>query len=106
MTPKQLFSLLSDATRARLIVLIAKKGELCVCDLTQITEESQPKISRHLALMRTGGLVADLRRGQWVYYRLHSDLEPWAIRLIEQIANELVAMEPHRSDLKAVKGCC
>ncbi|MCY1389432.1 Arsenic resistance transcriptional regulator ArsR2 [compost metagenome] len=76
-TPIAVFKALADETRARLMLLIAREGELCVCELTCALDESQPKISRHLAQLRTGGLLADRRQGQWVYYRLHPDLPAW-----------------------------
>jgi ArsR family transcriptional regulator len=47
-------------------------------------ELSQPKISRHLALLREAELLETERRGQWVFYRLSSQLESWAIAIIEQ----------------------
>lgn len=82
MTPTELFKALADETRTRISLLIAREGELCVCELTCALAESQPKISRHLALLRGSGLLADRRRGQWVYYRLHPDLPAWAQQAI------------------------
>ncbi|MBD2839800.1 metalloregulator ArsR/SmtB family transcription factor [Pseudomonas sp. JM0905a] len=77
LTPTSVFKALADETRARLMLLIAREGELCVCELTCALNESQPKISRHLAQLRTCGLLADRRQGQWVHYRLHPDLPGW-----------------------------
>ena len=34
------------------------------------TNEPQPKVSRHMALLREAGLVIDRREGKWIYYRL------------------------------------
>ncbi len=45
---------------------------------------SQPKISRHLALLKNAGLLLDWRKGQWVYYRLHPDLEEWKVKVLTQ----------------------
>ena len=55
MNPEQLFGLLADPTRLRSLALIQSEGEVCVCELTFALEESQPKISRHLASMRDAG---------------------------------------------------
>ncbi|MCO6057819.1 metalloregulator ArsR/SmtB family transcription factor [Pseudomonas sp. MOB-449] len=77
LTPVTVFKCLADETRARLMLLITREEELCVCELTCALDESQPKVSRHLAQLRTGGLLADRRQGQWVYYRLHPDLPNW-----------------------------
>ena len=86
MTPAELFKALADETRARISLLIAREGELCVCELTCALAQSQPKISRHLALLRSSGLLADRRQGQWVYYRLHPRLPQWALQLVQSTA--------------------
>ena len=77
LTPTDVFKCLADETRVRMVLLIEREQELCVCELTCAMDESQPKISRHLALLRNCGLLADRRQGQWVYYRLHSQLPEW-----------------------------
>ena len=53
LTPTTVFKCLADETRVRIALLIAREGELCVCELTCALDESQPKISRHLAMLRT-----------------------------------------------------
>ncbi len=49
---KTLFHLLSDQTRLRSVILLMREGELCVCELTHALDIIQPKVSRHLALIR------------------------------------------------------
>jgi|SRR5690606_4679470 len=83
LTPTTVFRCLADETRIRAILLIAEEGELCVCELTYALDEIQPKISRHLAQLRNGGLLADRRQGQWVYYRLHPDLPDWVVQVVQ-----------------------
>ena len=56
------FKCLSDETRLNIVTLIAENKELCVCDLTEKLQLSQPKISRHLALLRSSGLLQDRRQ--------------------------------------------
>ncbi|MFC5698562.1 metalloregulator ArsR/SmtB family transcription factor [Pseudomonas sp. GCM10022186] len=82
LTPTSVFKCLADETRVRLMLLITREEELCVCELTCALEESQPKISRHLAQLRSCGLLADRRQGQWVYYRLHPDLPGWVCSVL------------------------
>jgi ArsR family transcriptional regulator len=63
------FKALGDPVRLRLLSLIAaRRGEVCVCELTPAFDLSQPTISHHLKLLRQAGLVACERRGTWVYY--------------------------------------
>ncbi|WP_343463687.1 metalloregulator ArsR/SmtB family transcription factor [Pantoea sp.] len=84
LSPLQLFKELSDETRLNLVLLLREKGELCVCELTLILKENQPKISRHLALLREGGLLIDRREGKWIHYRLSPHMPAWAAAVIEQ----------------------
>ncbi|MFN2369478.1 MAG: ArsR/SmtB family transcription factor, partial [Desulfurivibrionaceae bacterium] len=64
-----IFKALSDETRLRILALLGS-GELCVCDLMEALELPQSTVSRHLAYLRHAGLVADQRRGVWMFYRL------------------------------------
>ncbi|MEH6564273.1 MAG: metalloregulator ArsR/SmtB family transcription factor [Halopseudomonas sp.] len=82
LTPTAVFKCLADDTRVRLMLLIANEKELCVCELTCALEQSQPKISRHLAQLRNCGLLEDRRQGQWVYYRLHPHLPDWVVDIL------------------------
>lgn len=84
LTAVQLFKSLSDETRLRLVLLLREKGELCVCELTSLLKETQPKISRHLALLRENGLLLDRREGKWIFYRLSPHVPAWAAAVIEQ----------------------
>jgi len=97
--PEILFNLLSDATRLRCLMLIHAEQEACVCEMTFALEESQPKISRHLALMRDAGLVTARREGTWMHYRLNHGLPAWAKESLEQVFSRLEHLEPYRGDL-------
>lgn len=77
LTPPEAFKCLAEETRARAILLIAEQGELCVCELMCALQDNQSKVSRHLAQLRSAGLLLDRRQGQWVYYRLNPDLPQW-----------------------------
>src|SRR5690606_41214225 len=76
--PLQFFKCLADETRLKSLILIQSEGELCVCELMEALDEIQPKISRHLALLREHKIVLDRRQGQWIYYRLNPELPNWA----------------------------
>jgi ArsR family transcriptional regulator, arsenate/arsenite/antimonite-responsive transcriptional repressor len=90
MSPAQFFKCLSDDTRLRCVALLQKQGKLCVCELTAALDLSQPKISRHLALLRQCGLLMDSREGQWVYYQINPKLPDWAFPIL---VNTLTAVE-------------
>lgn len=82
--PLQLFKNLADETRLGIVLLLKARGELCVCDLCTALAQSQPKISRHLAMLRESGLLLDRKQGKWVHYRLSPQMPPWAAQVIEQ----------------------
>ncbi|WP_346840004.1 metalloregulator ArsR/SmtB family transcription factor [Microbulbifer sp. SAOS-129_SWC] len=84
MNPVQFYKCLADETRLRSLLLIAAEGELCVCELMEALDESQPKISRHLAQLRQCGLLCDRRQGQWVFYQLDPALPAWTRTVLEQ----------------------
>ena len=65
-----LLKVLADPTRLRLAVVLSRNGETCVCTLAEGLAEPEYKISRHLAVMRSAGLVEARRAGTWMYYKL------------------------------------
>jgi len=81
--PVDVFKCLADETRARIALLVTLEQELCVCELTAALDQTQPKISRHLALLRSSGFLEDRRSGQWVYYRLHPKLPDWVREVLK-----------------------
>ena len=60
----------SDPTRLTLAVALREGGELCVCDLSWISERKQALVSHHLRTLRSGGLVSSRRDGKLVMYSL------------------------------------
>ena len=99
MEPEHLFSLLSDPTRLRALMLIQAEGELCVCELTFALGESQPKVSRHLALMRDAGLVEARRDGTWMFYRLSPGLPDWTSALLADVQARIAGLRACTRDL-------
>jgi ArsR family transcriptional regulator, arsenate/arsenite/antimonite-responsive transcriptional repressor len=67
------FKALADPTRVAIINCLSAADEVCVCNLTETFELSQPTISHHLKILREAGLVTSSRRGTWAYYRLVPD---------------------------------
>jgi len=82
------FKCLSDPTRLDILKLVIAKQNVCVCEFTEQLELSQPKISRHLALLRNLSILLDQRQGQWVYYRLNPNLPEWANSILNIISSQ------------------
>lgn len=100
MNPDTVFSILSDPTRLRALMLIQAETEVCVCELTFALDESQPKISRHLAVMRDAGIVEPRREGTWMHYRIDSALPGWANEIIKHCHQQLRGQTPFVDDIK------
>ncbi|MEJ2045937.1 MAG: metalloregulator ArsR/SmtB family transcription factor [Reinekea sp.] len=86
LSPLTFFKCLADDTRLKSILLISQKQEMCVCDLQEALQLSQPKVSRHLAELRKCDLLVDERRGKWVYYQLNPTLPDWALHVLDTAA--------------------
>ncbi|MGH8905332.1 MAG: ArsR/SmtB family transcription factor [Egibacteraceae bacterium] len=66
----ELFRLLGDPTRTRILYALLEAGELCVCDLAAVVDASETGVSHALRLLRTAGVVRNRRDGRMIYYRL------------------------------------
>ena len=84
------FKCLSDPTRLDILKIILERQNVCVCEITEILQLSQPKISRHLALLRNLSILLDERKGQWVYYRLNPDLPEWVNSILNVLNDEVL----------------
>ena len=108
--PLSFYKCLSEDTRLKSLLLITLKGELCVCDLTDAFQLSQPKVSRHLAELRKYGILVDERRGKWVYYKLNSELPVWALQVLENtVQNNIDYIDSCLKKLNAskrIERCC
>ena len=69
----QVFKLLSDETRLRILLYLAQNSELHVTDLCNKLEQSQPAVSHHLALLRVSSLIESRREGKHNFYSVRTD---------------------------------
>lgn len=65
----ELFKAIGEPTRLRILVLLGR-GDLTVSDLTQVLNQSQPRVSRHLKLLTEAGVVTRYQEGSWAWFRL------------------------------------
>ena len=63
------FKALSDETRISILSLM-RDTEICVCDIAETLQMTQPNISFHVSLLKEAGLVKDRKNGRWVHYSL------------------------------------
>lgn len=97
-TPESFTRTLADPTRLRILMLLLQKEELCVCHLTKILEMVQPKVSRHLAVLRENKLLLDRRNGLWIHYRLHPNLPIWCYKTLQSLSTGCMSSELYLND--------
>ena len=86
---------LAHPTRLFLVEELAR-GERCVCDLTEMVGVDVSTVSKHLAVLRTAGLVGDEKRGAMVFYRLRV---PCALDFFQCVESVLAANAEEQSKL-------
>jgi ArsR family transcriptional regulator len=92
----ELFHALSDETRLEVIELL-RKGERCVCELTDTLDAAQSRLSFHLRVLKDAGIVRDRKEGRWVHYELVAET-------FEEIEALVDGMKPRALRTKAA--CC
>lgn len=98
----QVYRCLSDGTRLRILNLLSE-GPLCVCHLQSVLDEPQVKISKHLASLRSHGLVESERRANWMIYRIADAANP-ALEHNLACLHDLRRKDPtFKSDLKRLQ---
>src|SRR3954468_3928159 len=88
-----LFHALSDETRLEIIELL-RKGERCVCDLTDTLDAAQSRLSFHLRVLKDAGIVRDRKDGRWVQYELVAET-------FEEVETLVDGMKPRALPVKA-----
>lgn len=81
MTAADLFSLLGDTTRLRVLVSLLH-GELCVTDIAAATEVNRTTISHQLRVLRSNNIVSRRRQGKVVYYSIASETLTQLLELV------------------------
>ena len=96
------FKALGDTNRLRIVNLLLH-GELCVCDIQYVFENSQSNISRHLAYLKRSEIVLDRRDGYRVFYRLANAKELEKKRLFDFLRGIFESEDQLKRDTKRLK---
>lgn len=80
----ELFKLLGDPTRLRILYALVETGEMCVCDLAAAVGAAETSVSHALRLLRMSGIVRSRRDGRMAYYAI----EDHHVRLVLDLAAE------------------
>jgi ArsR family transcriptional regulator len=106
MNAPDLFGAFANPTRLRILNLLQEQKEICVCDLCEVLGEPQPKVSRHLAHLRSTGLVEVRSEGKWKFYGLaqpRTPLHRTLLRCVGSCLSELDDLVDDRERLAAIE---
>jgi ArsR family transcriptional regulator, lead/cadmium/zinc/bismuth-responsive transcriptional repressor len=91
----QVLSLAGSETRLKLLYLLEQKGELCVCDLSDVLGMTMPAVSQQLRKLKDGNIIQSKKVGQTIFYSLKQQhLE--IIRPLFQYINNKTANNPEK----------
>lgn len=103
---ERFFQALGDQTRLRLLNLMGEQ-EICVCYFVEILGAPQPKISRHLAYLRSAGVVAARREGKWMHYRIVMPPHVGAAQILRETLEWLKQEKQMQADsIRLKRACC
>ena len=102
---ENLFLALADKTRLRILNLM-RREEVCVCFFSAALNESQPKISRHLAYLRSANLVTARREGKWMHYKIQMPEDALAAQTVQSVLEWLEKHEKMQQDYNNLIKVC
>jgi ArsR family transcriptional regulator len=100
---EEFYKALADKTRLRILALL-RKEELCVCELVEVLQMTQPAVSQHLRKLKNAKLVKERKGGQWVFYSLDGALYPFLEANLQALPDLSSKVEELRT--KGLKVCC
>ena len=94
---------LSDPNRVR-ILLALRRGELCVCQITELFGFAPSTVSKHLSILHHARLILSRKSERWVYYRLAEKSAPVAVReALDWVHKSLTRTDEAAADAKKLK---
>ncbi len=92
----------ADPSRVRILKLL-EGGELCVCQITAVLDLAPATVSKHLAALKTAGLLQQRRDAKWIHYRLaERELNPYAPAFLELVKASLTGDPTVGEDLRVL----
>jgi len=92
------FHALSDEARVQIVEMLSHK-ERCVCELEQVLDIAQSRLSFHLKVLKDAGVIGDRREGKWVFYGLRRET-------LDEIAAYTKSVKPGRHAGSCAVACC
>lgn len=75
---------LADENRIKIVNILSKK-DMCVCDIIDNLNLSQPAVSHHLKILSSADIIQGKKTGKWIYYTLNKDYVKDIIKNLEEV---------------------
>jgi len=85
----KLAKVFSDKNRLNIMAMLLRDKELCVCEISDTLELSQPLVSRHLKQMKEADVLDSRQEGKWVIYSLNKNPSALLMCCIKELSNEI-----------------
>ena len=82
--------LAGNEARLKILYLLDKEKEICVCDISDILQMKIPAISQHIRKMKDGGILTFRKDGQTIYYSIAEDYADKLTVLLENLSMQKV----------------
>ena len=92
------FHALSDETRVAIVEMLSHK-ERCVCELEQVLDVAQSRLSFHLKVLKDAGVIRDRKDGRWMWYNINAEV-------LDQIATFTRSVKPGKHAGSCAMACC
>ena len=97
----KLFKALSDHTRFGIMQLLIGK-EMCVCEIIEAFDKSQPVISHHLKVLKSADLLSEAREGKWIMYSIRPQIAAEAAKVLQTFAGTaIVRVDPRKGCIES-----
>ena len=93
---------LADGNRMRAVGALMERGELCVCQLTEMLGLATATVSRHMSILQSASLVQSRKDGRWVYYRLASPFPDFLHQWLTESLSASTEINQDRESLNSI----
>ncbi len=94
---------LADESRVRAVVALMRHGRLCVCQIAELLQLAPSTVSKHLSILRQGGLVDAQKIGRWIYYFIPDQPDPSVRQTLDWLKGALAKDKRVAEDAKRLK---
>jgi ArsR family transcriptional regulator len=93
---------LADESRVRAVIALTR-GRLCVCQIAELLQLAPSTVSKHLSILRQGGLVDAQKKGRWIHYFIPDQPDESVRQTLDWLTSALAKDAKVAADMKRLK---